>query len=136
MTASVVLGTLTAAAEQEGKIYRIGLLVTPPSQPCSVYRALFIAALRDLGYVEVLDDATLARLEPPETPAVQLRMTPAAVADALLAPTAAPVEPPAPATVGVTPPTQPGLAIELTAAPVEPPASATVAPPVEGGPSK
>jgi hypothetical protein len=46
-TASAILGALTAAAD-EGKIYRIGLLVTPPSQPGSVYRAMFIAALRDV----------------------------------------------------------------------------------------
>ncbi len=51
-TASAVLGTLTAAAEQEGKIYRIGLLATPPFQAGSPYWAMFIAALRDLGYVE------------------------------------------------------------------------------------
>jgi len=50
-TASAILGALTAAAD-EGKIYRIGLLMTPTSQPGSAYRALFIAALRDLGYVE------------------------------------------------------------------------------------
>lgn len=50
--AFAVLGPLRVAAQQEGKIYRIGLLMTPPSQPDSAFRALFIAALRDLGYVE------------------------------------------------------------------------------------
>jgi len=52
-TAGTLLAApLAAEAQQEGKIYRVGLLVTPPSQPGSVYRAMFIAALRDLGYVE------------------------------------------------------------------------------------
>jgi putative ABC transport system substrate-binding protein len=52
-TASPVLWPLTAVAQQEGKIYRIGLLMTSPFQPSSaVYLPMFIAAMRDLGYVE------------------------------------------------------------------------------------
>jgi putative ABC transport system substrate-binding protein len=50
--AFAVLWPLRAAAQQEGKIYRIGLLLTAPIQPGSAYRVMFIAALRDLGYVE------------------------------------------------------------------------------------
>jgi chaperonin GroEL len=51
-TASTVLGALTVSAD-EAKIYRMGLLLTGPYQPGSaVYWPMFIAAMRDLGYVE------------------------------------------------------------------------------------
>jgi len=52
LVGSVLAGPLLTEAQEAGKIYRIGLLMTPPSRPGSAYRLMFMAALRDLGYVE------------------------------------------------------------------------------------
>ena len=50
LAGSLLAAPLVAGAQPAGKVYRVGILATYPVEP--FYRPQFVAALRDLGYIE------------------------------------------------------------------------------------
>ena len=52
MAGGLLAAPLAAGAQQQGKVWRIGFLGTPPSTPPSPYLEAFLRGLRERGYVE------------------------------------------------------------------------------------